>query len=131
MTDHEGTYARIATLERKVSGLSAFVLILMAILVMGICLSFRKLVEAQSSDRILRVRGLIIEDDAGRERILIGAPTPSAQNRVRTDEARVRDLWGKRYPDADRYMDFYKNYQHATNGILILDEHGFDRNCRR
>ena len=51
-----------------------------------------------ATDGVLRVRGLIIEDEAGRERILIGAPIPGAANRVRTDEARVRELWGPRFP---------------------------------
>jgi hypothetical protein len=82
---------------------------------------------AQSTDRVLRVRGIVIEDASGRERILIGAPIPAAQNRVRTDEARVRAEWAKRYPNPDTYLNFYKDYQHATNGILVLDEKGFDR----
>lgn len=43
---------------------------------------------ATATDGVLRVRGLIIEDGAGRERILIGAPIPEAANRVRTDVAR-------------------------------------------
>lgn len=36
---------------------------------------------------ILRVRGLIIEADAGRDRILIGPPIPAARGRVGTDSA--------------------------------------------
>ena len=56
------------------------------------------------ADGVLRVRGLIVEDAAGRERILIGAPVPEAANRVRTDEARVRDLWAPRFPEA--YMGY-------------------------
>lgn len=73
------------------------------------------------------MRGLIIEDEAGRERILIGAPIPEAANRVRTDEARVRELWGPRFPDLEQYMGWYRDYQHSTNGILILSDDGFDR----
>lgn len=82
---------------------------------------------ATATDGVLRVRGLIIEDEAGRERILIGAPIPEAANRVRTDEARVRELWGPRFPDLEQYMGWYRDYQHSTNGILILSEDGFDR----
>lgn len=78
-----------------------------------------------ASNRVLRAKGLIIEDEAGRERILLGAPVPSVRNRVRTDPARVKELWAKRFPK--EYMDWYKDYQHATNGLLILDEKGFDR----
>ncbi len=76
-------------------------------------------------DGVLRVRGLVIEDDAGRERILIGAPVPEAANRVRTDTARVRQIWGPRF--SDRYMGYYQDYDHAANGIVILSEDGFDR----
>jgi hypothetical protein len=79
------------------------------------------------SDRVLRVRGLIVEDAAGRERILIGAPIPFAKNRVRTDTARVRQAWAHRYPNADQYMGYYAGYRNAVNGLLVLDERGFDR----
>lgn len=78
-------------------------------------------------DGVLRARGLIIEDEAGRERILIGAPIPEAANRVRTDEARAREAWAARYPDPDAYMGYYQDYSHETNGMLILGEDGFDR----
>ncbi|WP_420449034.1 hypothetical protein [Candidatus Palauibacter sp.] len=78
-----------------------------------------------ASDDVIRTRGLIIEDEAGRERILIGAPVPEAVNRVRTDEARVREIWGPRFPDA--YMGYYQDYVHETTGLLILSEDGFDR----
>lgn len=78
------------------------------------------------TDGVLRTRGLIIEDEAGRERILIGAPVPEAANRVRTDEARVREVWAPRWPD-NPYMDYYRDYNHAANGIVILSEDGFDR----
>ena len=78
-----------------------------------------------ATDDVIRARGLIIEDAAGRERILIGAPVPEAADRVRTDDARVREVWAPRFPDA--YMDFYQDYSHETNGMLILSEEGFDR----
>ena len=78
-----------------------------------------------ATDGVIRTRGLIIEDETGRERILIGAPVPEAANRVRTDEARVREVWAPRFPDA--YMGYYQNYVHETNGMLILSEDGFDR----
>jgi hypothetical protein len=74
---------------------------------------------------ILRVRGIVVEDSAGRERILIGAPVPSAANRVRTDTTRVKTIWGSRFPK--KYMEWYQDYNHSANGIIILDEQGFDR----
>jgi hypothetical protein len=120
---------RILTLEYEIRRLKllAYVATSVVLLLVSLFLFKSSAAEAQSSDRVLRVRGIIIEDDAGRERVLIGAPIPAAQNRVRTNDARVREIWGKRYPNVDRYMNFYKDYRHATNGILILDENGFDR----
>ncbi|WP_428278160.1 hypothetical protein [Candidatus Palauibacter sp.] len=80
-----------------------------------------------AEEDVLRARGLIIEDAAGRERILLGAPIPEAVNRVRTDEARVREVWAPGFPDPDAYMGYYQDYSHETNGMLILSEDGFDR----
>jgi hypothetical protein len=75
---------------------------------------------------VLRVRGIIIEDEAGRERILIGAPIPAATHRVRTDPVRVREAWAARM-GGDRYMGWYEGYRHSMHGILVLDENGYDR----
>ena len=83
----------------------------------------------KQDDKVLRVKGIVIVDDNGRERILIGAPLPAAKNRVRTDTARVRQLWAGHFPNPDQYMKWYKDYDHQSNGILILDEHGFDKVC--
>jgi hypothetical protein len=58
-------------------------------------------VEAQSTAQVLRVRGLVIEDQAGRARILMGAPFPSVPERVRQDS--------------------------RTASILFLDSQGHDR----
>jgi hypothetical protein len=80
-------------------------------------------------NKILRAKGIVIVDDKGNERILIGAPLPHARNRVRTDTARVRKLWSKRFADANQYMKWYKEYNHQANGILILDEQGYDKVC--
>ncbi len=74
---------------------------------------------------VLRARGLIIEDDQGRERILIGSPIPAAKNRVRTDLNRVREIWGKKFPE--KYMEWYRGYQNDMSGLLILDANGFDQ----
>ena len=39
----------------------------------------------------------------------------------------MREVWGPRYPDAEQYVGYYQDYNHSTNGILILSEDGFDR----
>jgi len=108
-------------LTRAIRWLQAYAALLTIALVV---LFFRS---GTSADDVLRTRGLIIEDEAGRERILIGAPIPEAANRVRTDEARVREVWASRYEDGEAYMGYYQDYNHAANGIVILSEDGFDR----
>src|SRR6476646_3423745 len=81
----------------------------------------------QAPSSVIRARGIIIEDQAGRERILIGAPIPAAKNRVRTDTARVAQLWAGRFPSPAQYMEYYKGYRHTMDGMLVLDENGVDR----
>lgn len=81
----------------------------------------------EDHDQVLRARGLVIEDEQGRERILIGAPIPDAKNRVRTDLDRARGAWAKRFPSNEKFTEWYKTYQNQMNGILVLDGNGFDR----
>jgi hypothetical protein len=115
-------------LEQQTKRLNKMVQI--ATLILLLCLSQFLISSTESdSNKILRARGIVIVDDSGRERILIGAPLPNANNRVRTDTARVRKLWSKRFGNADQYMKWYKDYNHNANGILILDENGYDRVC--
>ncbi len=113
----------IRQLERSVKGLKLYGAFL-TIAVVGLSL-FVILEPRMGSDGILRVKGLVIEDRAGKERVLIGAPIPPARNRIRTDLARAREAWANRFPR--EYMDHYKGYRHDMNGILILGETGFDR----
>lgn len=82
----------------------------------------------QDQFNIIRVKGIIVEDSTGKDRILIGAPFPISKNRVRTDTNLVRKYWSKSYGDqANEYMNWYKNYKHSGNGMLVLNENGFDR----
>jgi hypothetical protein len=76
----------------------------------------------------LRVQGIVVVDSTDAERILIGAPIPFASNRVRTDSARVSQIWGPAFPP--EYEQLYASYRHNMNGILVLDEQGFDRLAR-
>ena len=110
----------IATLTREVRYLRALVVgLLVAVSAVAVS-GFQRNQQAQ----VLRARGLVIIDEQGRERILIGAPIPAARNRVRTDTARVRALWGARFPA--RYMEWYRDYRHAMHGVLVLNELGYD-----
>jgi hypothetical protein len=81
----------------------------------------------QQTPDIIRARGIIIEDSSGRARILIGSPVPLTRDRLRTDTARVREIWGRRFPVPASYMDAYRSYRHSTNGIVVLDSAGVDR----
>lgn len=112
----------LATLRREVRALKLYAAALTgAALIAGLA-AFRP---GAPEDQVLRARGLVIVDAAGRERILLGAPIPAARGRVRTDSARVRQIWGPRFPAA--YLTYYQKYRHAMNGMLVLDERGFDR----
>jgi hypothetical protein len=109
----------IDRLRRGVFLLTAYA----AVVTIAVLILFFKAFIGTRPHDVLRVRGLIIEDAAGRERILIGAPVPPATARVRTDLTKAVKAWGKRYPN----MDWYKRLDNTTNGILILDENGFDK----
>lgn len=78
---------------------------------------------------IIRAKGIIIEDEKGKDRILIGAPIPFSKDRVRTDTSLVRKFWASKiFPkNPNKYMEYYKNYYHSTNGMVIMNETGFDR----
>ena len=90
-----------------------------AVLLCGLAASFQD----ARDDAVLRVRGLVVEDAEGRERILIGAPLPDAESRIRTDLERAKAAWGAGFPD----MDWYERLDHSSDGILILDANGHDR----
>lgn len=110
----------LGSLQRQVRRLQIYASVLTIALVAAVLVAFRS-----QSNQVLRVRGIVIEDSAGRERILIGAPIPSAKARVRTDSVRVRTTWGPRFPAA--YLEWYKSYRHDMTGVLVLDTAGFDR----
>jgi hypothetical protein len=58
-------------------------------------------VNAQNSPQILRVRGLVIEDNQGRARVILGAPLPAVRERKRQGS--------------------------LTDSMVFLDEEGHDR----
>lgn len=117
-------------LQRQLRHLQMQVHVFSMVLVVGFALAItsgvlRLVPTKDSSSSILRARGLVIVDGQGHERILIGAPIPAADNRVRTDLNRVQQLWAPQF--GPKYMSYYKEYQNGMNGMLILDEQGFDR----
>lgn len=116
----------LARLRRDVRLLKAYALALTAAALVGGLAAFGR---AAPADQVLRARGLVIVDAAGRERILIGAPVPAARHRLRTDTARVRRELAPQFGGvpADTYMGYYRDYRYAVHGILVLDERGVDR----
>ena len=93
---------RLAALERKTLRLRILCLSQLGLLlVFGFAGINNTQVEAKSSDKILRARGLVIEDGEGRPRILVGAPFPAVRTRNRQDS--------------------------TTTAMLFLDAQGHDR----
>ncbi|QQR88334.1 MAG: hypothetical protein IPJ76_09025 [Flavobacteriales bacterium] len=122
METTEGTNSnRVAPFERRIKRLERTILYIMAA-VLGLAGAIWH--NSRTSD-VLRVKGVVILDDEGRDRILIGAPIPASMDRMRTDMAAVRRSWASRMPT--EYMKWYESYRHDMNGILVLDEHGTDR----
>ena len=93
------------------------------LLVAGMAFSFR----VTETFGIIRAKGIIIEDSLGRDRILIGAPIPYSKDRVRTDTALVRKYWAKNFGNPDQYLKWYAGYRHSSEGMVIMNEQGFDR----
>lgn len=75
---------------------------------------------------IIRAKGIIIEDENGKDRILIGAPIPASKDRVRTDSGKVRKYWASQFDNPDEYMGWYKKYKNSSNGIVFMNKEGFD-----
>ncbi|MFO0971956.1 MAG: hypothetical protein U1A27_00755 [Phycisphaerae bacterium] len=101
--DGQGSDARISRLEQQVRTLRR----LLAGAALVICGAVAWHSAAVSADdradaRVLRLRGLIIEDDHGRARIVLGAPTPATPGRKRAD---------------------------ASTALVFLGEDGADRVC--
>ena len=78
---------RLQRLERRVLVLTCLCSSLAIALALVLWTSPRRSVEAAAKPSVLRTRGLIIEDDQGRARVLLGAPFPKVGNRLRQDDA--------------------------------------------
>ena len=114
--------SRIDRLERRVRFLGTYALLVSVAAGVTVLAGF----SARPQAEVLRVRGIIVEDSLGRARILIGAPIPQVQDRVRTDMARVARIWGKDFPPA-YVQQWYPTYRNGVDGMLVLDGNGFDR----
>lgn len=92
---------RLLQMERRLRFFQVIVGLAALSLAAGVILLFlRPAPRYDRSAHVLRVKGLIVEDDAGHDRILIGAPVPSVSGRKRKDD---------------------------TVGLIVLGENGADR----
>jgi hypothetical protein len=80
----EEVLARIDRLERRLRVLGVVSVVLASIAISAITLPS---VNAQGQPSVVRARGLIIVDDQGRDRIIIGAPVPNPREGVRSSPA--------------------------------------------
>lgn len=115
---------QLLSLQRQLSWLRWLVFFLF---LLSAGLSAVLLLRTEKAPGVLRARGIIIEDEQGRDRILIGAPVPASGTRVRTDTALVRKYWAGEFPEPDSFMNWYQNYRHSTVGMVVMNENGFDR----
>jgi hypothetical protein len=79
-------FTRLSRMERQLRVFQVLLsLTILALAASVILLSLRHSPRYDRSGDVLRVKGLIVEDGAGHDRILIGAPIPSASGRKRKD----------------------------------------------
>ncbi|MFD2513497.1 hypothetical protein ACFSRY_06440 [Pontibacter locisalis] len=89
-------------------------------------MAFMMLSMSSKKSDVIRAKGIIIEDSLGRDRILIGATIPPSKDRVRTNPEKVRETWAKSM-GGEKYMKNYATYEHGENGIIFLNEQGYDK----
>ncbi len=90
--------------------------------------------QPRSSD-VLRVRGLIIEDRDGRERILLGAPVPKVTGRKRADDVTGLVVLGDKGADrvqignvgGPQIRGVLKQRKSGSVGITVNDPNGDER----
>lgn len=111
---------RIKQIEKKLRVQRLYTLEISAVL--GLCLLF----SFKTKEQVIRAKGIVIVDEQGRERILIGAPIPEARHRVRTNMDKAVEAWGEIF-GKENFKKFYSKLDHSATGMVILDEKGFDR----
>lgn len=98
-----------------------------SVLVIVIIFLFNK-IDTLENKEIIRAKGIIISDEEGIERILIGAPIPKSIDRIRDDYKKVENTYAKDFPPETNFMDLYKTkIRSSMNGILFLDKFGYDK----
>ncbi len=104
------------------------VLFFLVVILFGMLISLIIGIYTFSAEEIITTKGIVIVDEDGKDRILIGAPIPRSENRIRDDLKKVEDIYGPDFPPEANFMNLYKNkFESSTNGIVLLDKNGFDR----
>jgi hypothetical protein len=117
--------SELVQLKKQLNWIRLYMLISSTIILYFIISAFR---QPEQTFGIIRAKGIVIEDSTGRDRILIGSPIPLSRDRVRTDTSLVKKYWAKNFEeDSAQYMEWYKSYHHGAEGIVIMNENGFDR----
>ncbi len=140
---HDSTLEfRLKQLERKTFFLTALCgCLVLALLTLGASQLLSARVKAAEDPKVLRLRGLIIEDEQGRARVLLGAPFPSTSDRLRKDDTstamvfldqqgRDRFLVGETITaqiDGKVPAQFHRMGQSASFGATIFDAAGNER----
>lgn len=125
--------SRLKSLEQRSKYLTGICLLLLAALSVTKLGVEAKHVKAADDAKILRVRGLVIEDEHGRARILLGAPFPSVPERLRKDATGTdlvfldqqgydRFRVGEKLPAMPGFHRIGSGY-----GVTILDTKGNER----
>jgi len=101
--------SRIAAIERQCRQLRiAVVLVLIGALTLS-AWTTRTAAQQPQSPQVLRVRTLIVEDEGGQPRVVIGAPMPQSSNRVGlriNDDRGVERLGMSLQPDGSMVLGF-------------------------
>lgn len=87
--------------------------------------SFADSAEIDKSDKVIRTKGIVIVDDQGRDRILIGSPIPASKDRVFGNKEKSLAAW-KDSLTMQSYWDNYDKMHTMPNGMMVLNKEGFD-----
>lgn len=120
---------RVKTLSRK---LWAAYMVFGAVILAQFALFFVERSHADceyvdNSGKVIKTRGIIVVDEQGRDRVLIGAPIPQTENRVLTNKTKALAAWKNKIPENHPYWNNFYDLHTAGVGMIILDENGFDR----
>lgn len=100
--------------------------LLMVLLILMISFLLYDKLETNEQPGVLYAKGLVILDEEGKERILIGAPIPKSKDRIRDDLKKAQAVWGEEL-ELNKEWDWFEEMNHDCYGMLILDENGHDR----